>query len=225
VRILRWLAGWFGALVVQSIRLTCRVRDVNDPRPTFRREGTPFVIAILHAHQLSCVINGKEPGLQAMVSRSADGDLLVPTLRTLRMHAVRGSTRTTHQDKGGRAALQQLEEGLRQGLPALIAVDGPRGPRNRVHRGVAHLARRVTAPIIPTVAIASRRKILPRTWDRFQIPLPFARVTQVWGDPIWPADLGVDELRARVGQALEALERKYDPVEAGGGTREDRDPG
>jgi hypothetical protein len=54
--------------------------------------------------RLYTIVND-EPRMAAMVSRSADGDLLVPSLRLRRVEAVRGSTRKAGQDKGGRSAL------------------------------------------------------------------------------------------------------------------------
>ena len=138
----------------------------------------------MRAHQLAAVFANDEPRLAAMVSRSGDGDLLVPALRLRRVRAVRGSTRKGATDKGGRTALAILAGLLRRTIPVLLAIDGPRGPRGRVHRGVADLARDTGAPILPTLVLPSRRWFLGRTWDRFQIPQPFTLVRLIFGAPI-----------------------------------------
>jgi lysophospholipid acyltransferase (LPLAT)-like uncharacterized protein len=104
---------------------------------------------------------------------------------------------------------------LRSGVPALLAVDGPTGPRNYVHRGVVDLARDTGAAILPVVVVPSRRWILTRTWDRMQIPKPFGTLRLAFGMPISVgAGESDDDVRARVSEAIDALERRYDPAEA-----------
>ena len=152
--------------------------------------------------------------MAAMVSRSADGDLLVPSLRVRHVEAVRGSTRKAGRDKGGRTALATLGERLAAGTPALLAIDGPRGPRGHVRIGVADLARSTGAVVLPVVAVASRRWVLHRTWDRFQIPKPFSRLRVVFSAPLEPSLFAsADELRMRVEEELRKLEATYDPAE------------
>jgi lysophospholipid acyltransferase (LPLAT)-like uncharacterized protein len=158
--------------------------------------------------------NDEQP-LAAMVSRSRDGDLLMPILKLQRMRAARGSTRKGGQDKGGSAALAALSELLVDGIPVVFAVDGPRGPRNHVSPGVAVLSQRMGAPILPTLVLPSRRWFLEKTWDRFQIPKPFSTVSLILGEPILPREEeDCEALRLRVSQALNALEQKHDPEES-----------
>ena len=91
---------------------------------------------------------------------------------------VRGST-----GRGGAGGLRQLVRRLRNGEDVAIAVDGPRGPRHRVQLGVIELARVAKATIVPVAFAASRAKTL-RSWDAFQIPLPFTRGAFVYGEPV-----------------------------------------
>ena len=215
MRWLRQLFAWLCAGVLLAWRLTCRYRVENDPRPRLRAEERPYVYALLHAHQVAAVFCNDEERMAAMVSRSADGDLLVPSLQLRRVIPVRGSTRKHGKDKGGSAALQELTSLAAQRIPVLLAVDGPRGPRNHVHRGVITLARDAHAVILPTLVLPSRRWFLARTWDRFQLPKPFATVRLIFGHPIEPQPDESDEtLRTRVREALGALEVIHDPKEA-----------
>ncbi len=126
------------------------------------------------------------------------------------VHAAR-----TRSDKGSRRALAELGDLLAGGTPVLFAVDGPRGPRNRVNRGVAVLSHRAGAPILPTLVLPSRRWFLAKAWDRFQIPKPFTTVSLIFGEPILPRE-GEDSeaLRLRVSQAINSLEWEHDPEEA-----------
>lgn len=213
MRHLRALAGWLIAAAVLLWRLTCRYRVENDPRPTLREKGTPYLYALLHAHQVAAVFINDEKRLAAMVSRSADGDLLIPSLTVRRVRAVRGSSRSAGRDKGGREALQELGALSARGVPALLAVDGPRGPRNTVHRGVATLAEQARAVILPVVVLPSRRWLLSGTWDRMQLPRPFSTIRLIFAPPIHP-DAHDGALQQRVAAALGHLEAVHDPAEA-----------
>lgn len=214
MKVLRFIAAWLIAIALLLLRWSCRVRWHDDPRPSLRREGCPYIYAILHCHQVAA-ITGCEPGTIAMVSRSADGDLLVPSLRVHGIVPIRGSTRSKEQGKGGAAALYRLIEHVRGGTPAYLAVDGPRGPRNYVHRGIAKLSLATGAAVLIGVPIPRRRWILGRTWDRFQIPKPFTRLDMFFGPPLRlrdGEDLGA--FRQRIEDAIAALEEQHDPEEA-----------
>ncbi len=215
MRALYVVIGWALGLFLVCWQALCRYRVVNDPRPHLRERGTPYIYAALHAHQVAGVFANDEECVAAMVSRSRDGDLLVPSQRLRRMRAVRGSTSKAGNEKGGRAAFNELGNLLAAGIPALLAVDGPRGPRNHVNPGVAVLSRRADATILPTLVLPSHRWFLARAWDRFQIPKPFCTVSVIFGEPIFPqAGEDSEALRLRVSYALNALESKHDPEEA-----------
>jgi lysophospholipid acyltransferase (LPLAT)-like uncharacterized protein len=121
-----------------------------------------------------------------MVSRSLDGELLIPSLHVCRVTPVRGSTRSAQKNKGGQEALQVLSTFVHEKGPVLLTVDGPRGPRGHVHRGIVALAQNNDAVIIPMTVVLSKRWVL-NTWDRLEVPKPFAKVYTFWGCPIDPA--------------------------------------
>src|SRR5258705_6482562 len=147
-RLLRVILALLGACVLVCWRATLRIRVEGDPRPALRAAGRRYIYAILHAQQLSFILLSDDVPILAMVSGSRDGEWLVSLCRARRIVPVRGSSRTAGVDKGGRAALAELATGVSAGLPALLAVDGPRGPRNGVHWGVVDLARKTDACIV-----------------------------------------------------------------------------
>ena len=215
MKVLKQLAGWIAALLLLVWRLLCRYRVLNDPRPALRQQRRCYIYALLHAHQVAAVFVNDDPRMSAMVSRSDDGDLLVPSLRLRRVVPVRGSTRSRGRDKGGQAALEGMATLLRQGVPALLAVDGPLGPRNHVRSGVAKLAVETGAAVLPVLVLPSRRWILRGTWDRFQLPQPFSTLRLIFGPPLEPTQFANPELlRLEIAQALTTLEAHYDPDEA-----------
>lgn len=208
------MASWAAALAISLLRWTCRIRVYNDPRDELRAAGRPYVYSILHAHQVAITI-GAEPGTGAMVSRSADGQMIVPALKIRGCVPVRGSGRGKGADKGGRAALAALIDHVRSGRPAVLAVDGPRGPRNHVHKGIATLSHETGAVVLNVITIPTRRWILRKSWDHLQIPQPLSTIHAYFAPPIEPSpDEGIEAYRKRIEDALNALERQYDPAEA-----------
>jgi len=206
-------SGWLIALAVLILRACCRIRLHNDPRGDLRANARAYVYSVLHCHQIAAVIDS-ERGTGAMVSQSADGELLIPCLLVRGIVPIRGSKCRKSCDKGGLAAIEALVEHVARGAPGYLAVDGPRGPRNRVHKGIAVLSQRTGAAVVNLVAIPSRRWIFTRAWDRFQIPKPFATIDGYFGEPLFPReDEGVEEYRKRIETSLNDLERTHDPLE------------
>jgi len=211
--VLRFVGGWVIALAVLLLKVTCRIVVHDDPRPALRRNRNRYAYAILHGHQVGAVL-AAEAGTAAMVSRSVDGDLLVPSLLVRRVVPVRGSTRHKGVEKGGAAALDELVGHVRGGRPAYLAVDGPRGPRGEVGRGIARLAIEVEGAVITAIPVPRRRWIFERAWDRFQVPKPFTRIDVYFGAVLSPAaGESVEAFRRRVEHELAELERRTDPVE------------
>jgi len=206
--------AWPIAAVVLLLRWTCRLRLHGDPRPALRERGERFAYAILHAHQVAAAIN-TDPDTAAMVSRSGDGELMVRAFHALGVTPIRGSSQKDGKDRGGGAALDKLVEHVAGGSPAIIAVDGPRGPRGRVRKGIASLAQRADAAIVTVVLVPTARIRVTLSWDRFQVPLPFSRIDAYFAEPIRPEPgEGVEALRRRIEASLNALEQDHDPREA-----------
>jgi lysophospholipid acyltransferase (LPLAT)-like uncharacterized protein len=202
------------ALGMLILRATCRVRYHNDPRAALQAAGARYVYSVLHAHQIAAATCPAR-GTAAMVSQSRDGDFVALGLRLAGIKTIRGSSRRRGKDKGGLSALGQLAEHLRSGAPAYLAVDGPRGPRNRVHKGIAALSHRTGAAVLNVVAVPKRRWIFKRSWDRFQIPKPFCKIDIYMAAPIWPRpDESIELYRRRIEQSLCELEMSGDPLEA-----------
>ena len=104
-----------------------------------------------------------------------------------------------------------LKRFMEKGRPAGFAVDGPRGPAGLVQPGAVWLAKLTGNPVVPFHMEASKAWNL-KSWDRTQIPRPFATVSLVVGAPIYVSsdadDAAIESKRAEVEAALRALERK-----------------
>lgn len=206
------IVAWPVAAYVLLLRWTCRLRVHDDPRPLLKSEGRKYIYSVLHAHQIGASMYA-EAGTMAMVSRSRDGELIVRMLRWMGAVPVRGSSRRK-DSRGGAEALDAMAVHVNSGRPAILAVDGPRGPRGHVRKGVASLASRTGASVLNVVLVPRWRLTMPKTWDRFQIPLPFGRIDAYFAPPVCLAeDEKTESLRRRVESTLLALEQAHDPAE------------
>ncbi len=199
---------WYFTLMRRSVR----IRVVNDQRDAIcHHSDRQFVYALLHAHQAAAIALS-DPGTGALVSRSRDGDLLVPLLTSCGCIPIRGSSGGS---KGGATALTQMIRHCQEGHPAVIAVDGPKGPRGKVQKGVAKLAQKAGIPIVPVVLVPHRRFTFTKAWDRMQLPRLFTRLDCHFADPIFVGDDDdLEDVSHRVEKSLEQLEWAVDPDEA-----------
>jgi hypothetical protein len=110
-----------------------------------------------------------ERRMAAMVSASRDGGLLARVLEHFRVEPVRGSS-----SRRGPQALREMRSWAERGYDLAITPDGPRGPCYEVQDGVISAAQLTGLPIVP-VSYHLNWKFRPKSWDRFQVPLPFAR--------------------------------------------------
>jgi lysophospholipid acyltransferase (LPLAT)-like uncharacterized protein len=176
----RWHQRLAAAAIYFSIRAlaaTIRFR-LDDPAGFFN--GAPrekIIFAIWHNRlALSAVLYRKyilkfapERRMAGMVSASRDGGLLAQLLELFGIEPVRGSS-----SRRGPQALREMVSFGERGYDLAITPDGPRGPCYVVHEGVISTAQLTGLPIVPA-SYHLNWKIRLKSWDRFQIPLPFAR--------------------------------------------------
>jgi lysophospholipid acyltransferase (LPLAT)-like uncharacterized protein len=144
-------------------------------------------------------------GLAVMISASRDGSFLASVVERIGIQPIRGST-----SRRGPQALLEATTWMKRQYSIAITPDGPRGPVHQVQEGIILLAQLTGRPIIPTSNF-TRWKIRLHSWDRFQIPLPFASGQSYYGEPIWvPRDASETEreqLRAKLEVSMRALMR------------------
>ncbi len=113
-----------------------------------------------------------------MISRSRDGAIIAAVARQTGWKTVRGSS-----SRGGKSALRSMIRHLRCANLAAHILDGPTGPIGIVKAGAIRLAHAAQATIVP-FSVSADRAVYFNSWDRFMLPLPFARVTLRFGDPV-----------------------------------------
>ena len=166
-----------GALRV--LALTVRVRYVAADELIARWEGgEQSIVAFWHGRAVMMPIANRSPNLCIMNSQRRDGEIATRALARWGIRAVRGSA-----TRGGIGGFLLLVRAYRDGASLAVVPDGPRGPRCVAKAGVIHLARATGAAIFP-VSYAATRQFQLHSWDQLVIPLPFARVTFVGGEPL-----------------------------------------
>ena len=125
----------------------------------------------------------------AVVSASRDGQYIADLIKCFGLRSARGSS-----SKGGMNAQLEAARALAAGNHVSFTPDGPRGPRYTMSRGPIHLASMHKTCVVP-VAVNASRYWECKSWDRFQIPKPFSKLTVVIGKPIpIPANLDTEAL-------------------------------
>ena len=174
---LSWLGlkVWLLSLLVTMLKTTWRVHTHGREVFVSAMERGGAVIAFWHGEQLPLVPIHASRQIAGLASLSTDGTLLANVIARLGYTVVRGSS-----SHGGAAAYAACRAALAGSLSPALALDGPRGPRHRVHTGAVRLSRETGAPILLMVSRA-RHAVRLKSWDRFQIPMPGTRVDVAYG--------------------------------------------
>ena len=137
------------------------------------RAGRQPIIAFWHGRILPAAWHFRGRGVVAMTSANFDGQWTARILEHLGNRTVAGST-----SRRGMRALLELKREMGRGHPAAFALDGPRGPARAAQPGAAWLASATGNPVLLFHAEADRYWEI-RSWDRTQVPKPFATVAIV----------------------------------------------
>lgn len=164
------------------------------------------VVAFWHGEMLPVWAFCRHRRPTALVSASADGALLAQLLTDWSYRVIRGSS-----SQGGSEALASMTEAAAHGL-VLVTPDGPRGPRHEVKPGAVVAAHRAGVPVIPVRARNGWSTVFEKSWDRFELPLPFARVRLTFGEPL---TIAPDADREDVDASIRHLQHHLDQM--GGG--------
>jgi len=168
----RNLSPVLGAFLVQRLTETLRL-TIEDPQGIVSHPPQePLIFAFWHNRLLvmPALYSRHFPGrrLVALVSASNDGELLSRLLSQFGFEAARGSS-----SRRGSLGFRTILRLGREGRDIAVTPDGPRGPRYRLQDGILQIAQLLGRSILPITCCFSRKSEL-RSWDRFQIPLPFS---------------------------------------------------
>jgi len=172
---------------------------------TFQNGHRP-IMAFWHGRILPATYFFRRRGIVVITSENFDGEWIAGIIERFGYGTARGST-----SRGGMRALIQLKRELAGGHPAGFTLDGPRGPARVAQMGALWLSKATGHPVLPFHFEANRHWTL-RSWDRTQIPSPFATVALVVGEPFTvspdASDAALDESRLMLEQRLLSLEQR-----------------
>lgn len=200
-----WLATQVLLLLGRSWRVTWIGAAEQDSRPG--RSG-PCIFALWHSRLLPLVFTHRGRGVGVLISRHRDGEWIASIVHRMGFVTARGSS-----TRGGEEGLREMLGLAESGRGLAITPDGPRGPVEVAKLGAVFLAARTGLSVIP-VAAAARSCWALRSWDRFRVPKPFARVVVAYGEPILvPAGLdpaALEGYRIRLDAALREVTERAD---------------
>jgi len=156
--------------------LNWRLIDGYKDHANHVRHG-PVIWAFWHGHLVFPAYIGRHRRVRILISQHRDGEIVARVAKGIGYDPVRGST-----SKGASEALAELTA-TSASQDMAITPDGPVGPREIAQAGTVFLAQVMRRPIMP-VAASAYPCVHLHSWDRFTVPLPFARAAIMIGDVI-----------------------------------------
>jgi len=183
--------GWIGFFVIGIIGRTMRWQSVGDSYlDEIYKSGNRAIFTFWHGRIFPATYYWRNRGIVVMTSMNRDGEAIAQCIQRFGYGAARGSS-----SRGGFKALAQMARDIRHGRDTAFTIDGPRGPRYIAKQGPVLLAMKTGAAIF-CFHISMKRKIQLKSWDEFQIPLPFTPAIVLKAAPIWvPHDAPEAHLR------------------------------
>jgi lysophospholipid acyltransferase (LPLAT)-like uncharacterized protein len=148
---------------------------------TLQQEKRNYVAVFWHGSMLVGWHIGRPAdgvAVAALVSQSKDGQVLSAILERWGYRMIRGSSHI-----GGAEAMQMMSDAAERGDALCITPDGPRGPRHVMKMGAIRIAQKHRIPLV-LCGIGMHRRRQLRSWDKFEMPVPFSRVTVRFSEPI-----------------------------------------
>jgi lysophospholipid acyltransferase (LPLAT)-like uncharacterized protein len=199
-RIARWSRT--GVWLIRLLGWTWRFRITHDDAIRAARSSkTPFVFSLWHGQMLPLLYTHRDEGVAILISEHSDGEIIARIAIALGYNTVRGSS-----SRGAARALLGLSRVLEGGGELAITPDGPRGPAKSMAPGVAIVARRAGVPVVAAAVTASSAWRL-KTWDKFLIPRPFAKIRVAYSDAVFVTTADA-EAEGQLREAMDIAERR-----------------
>lgn len=189
------LAGFCGRHLLDALLATVRFRFMT-PRP---RLETPVIFTLWHGRLLPLTYLHRNQNITTLISRSGDGEYIARVVAGWGYRVARGSS-----SRGGTEALREMVRAAHNGSSLAFTPDGPRGPRQKLKRGVLTAAQLTGLPLLPMSGTATRAWWI-EGWDRFMVPKPFSTMFVRYADPVY-VERDADEAR------LVQLEREVENI-------------
>jgi len=165
----------------------CMRTEIVDPNGCMDTERYPFITVTWHNRLMffpAMFPKKARRKTAALISASRDGQYVADVVSLFGIRSVRGSS-----SRKGAAALSGALKYLKEKCNVSITPDGPRGPKYKMSKGPIIMASKTGYDVLPIAVNYSSYWAL-KSWDEFQIPKPWAKISLVLGTPISiPKDL------------------------------------
>lgn len=172
-----------GNLILKySLDLLCktlRVEFINkETIVNLEKQNQNYVLAFWHGTMILPWYIHRNKNFSALTSLSKDGDLLAKQLKHWNYNVIRGSSH-----KGGDVALGIMVDCAKNKYSIAITPDGPTGPPLKFKAGAVITAKKSNIPLVLAGVGFSRKKLL-KSWDSFQVPMPFSKAKIIYSEPV-----------------------------------------
>jgi len=200
---LRFLGNNAAGSLINLLIKTLNVKRINAESFDEVASKENCVVAFWHGKMFLGWYLQKNKNFSSLVSRSKDGDVLANMLSKWNYSVVRGSSHI-----GGKEALEMMLEQANAGYSFAITPDGPKGPVRKMKAGAVVLAKKRGMKLF-LVGIGYKKKVTLKSWDSFEVPLPFTRAAAVYSGPvIIDKELSYDE----TSKMIEEMETKLNEL-------------
>ncbi|MDR1834637.1 MAG: lysophospholipid acyltransferase family protein [Fusobacteriaceae bacterium] len=171
--------------ILKLLSRTLRIKIINESGVDL--PASNYIVGFWHDKLLipTLITPGFFQKRAVLVSPSKDGELISVPLEKSGFEIIRGSS-----GENSVSGLLSLMRCLKRGFSIGTPLDGPKGPRLKAKAGLLYLSQKTGVPLLPVGGQYRRKLILKKTWDRFQIPLPFTTIVCILGKPWSPPDDG-----------------------------------
>jgi lysophospholipid acyltransferase (LPLAT)-like uncharacterized protein len=185
------IIGWAGYFAISLIGRTLRWQTEGDSHlEDIYKSGHRAIFTFWHGRIFPATYYFRKRGIVVMTSMNLDGEAIAQCIQRLGYGVARGSS-----SRGGLRALAQLVREIKDGKDAGFTVDGPRGPRYVAKQGPVLLGFKTGAAVF-CFHVSVKHKIQLKSWDGFQIPIPFTSAVLLQAPPLWvPPDATEVHLR------------------------------
>ncbi len=211
--VISWLAVQYLKLVYKTNTWIVEPENILDEV----KPDLPVIVGVWHGQHI--LLPAIPIGLTAsvMISRSLDGEITARVAEHFGSTAIRasGGRNAKHTlSKGALKGFLDMKAALERGENVLQTADIPKGTARRAGRGIITLSQKSGRIILPLAVASSKRWLLPKSWDRTTINLPFGKSAIVVGKhisvPEGASDKLLEELRIELQDELNRVtERAY----------------
>ncbi len=177
--ILKNLIHFYIRLLFATYRLEVK-SNYNFQKPLSRTDGV-FYFWHQNIIAASCLFFKNNAIGHCIVSPSGDGKIVGYIAQKLGFKCLYGSGY-----KRSVNVVRQALDVLQANKRLCIVGDGSRGPALKLQRGVIYLASKSKLPLI-FIECKSQWNITFNSWDKFQLPLPFSKISIKIHTPVIPS--------------------------------------